>query len=133
MADDLTLWRNDRLLSSVILLVGLHSCALGSALLIAPRFALAAAGFADPDSIFFPSQSGIFLLILSFCYLRALTVPSFVWTILVSKTLAVAFLLVHLMLPGTRPILWLAAAGDATMLAAVVFALRRHRRGAPAA
>ena len=130
MDDDLSRWKDDTLLWWMILLVGIHSCVLGLAMLLAPRLILATFGFAPSASIFFPSQSGIFLLILGVCYLRALVVPSFVWTILVSKALAVLFLLVHVAFLDAPPIIWAAAAGDAAMLAAVAVLLHRHgRRG----
>ena len=76
---------------------------------------------------FFPSQSGLFLVILGACYLRALAEPGFVVTILLSKACAVGFLLVHVVFLGAPPIMWAAAAGDAGMLVAVGYLLRRHR------
>lgn len=128
MDDDLIRWKSDTLLWWLILLVGIHSCVLGLVMLFAPRFILATFGFPATVPIFFPTQSGIFLLILGLCYLRALVVPSFVWTIVVSKALAVLFLLVHVAFLGAPPIIWAAGAGDAAMLVAVAVLLRRHRR-----
>lgn len=128
MDDDLIRWKADKLLWWLIFLVGCHSCALGLVMLFAPRFMLATFGFPASTPIFYPSQSGIFLLILGVLYLRALVVPSFVWTIFVSKALAIAFLFVHVAFLGAPSIIWAAGAGDAAMLAAVAVMLARHRR-----
>lgn len=132
MDGDLRLWKEDRLLRLLIALVGVHSLVLGTAMLVATRFLLATFGFPAEGSIFFATQSGVYLVILGVLYLGALSVPPFVWSIVLSKTLAVIFLLVHAAFAGAPPIIWLAAAGDAGMLAAVVVLLLRHRRLAAA-
>lgn len=108
-----------RLHRPAVLLVGLHSCVLGLLMLLAPRFTLGLMGYGDPGDLFFPSQSGIFLLILGVCYLLALREPALVTVILVSKAMAVAFLVAHAAFLGAPPVIAAAAAGDAGMLAAV--------------
>ncbi|MCM2315542.1 MAG: hypothetical protein NDJ92_10370 [Thermoanaerobaculia bacterium] len=128
MDADLIRWKNDKLLQLVILLVGIHSCVLGLAMLFATRRMVETLGFAPSVPAFFPSQSGIFMLILGLFYLRALAEPAYVWTILVSKALAVAFLLMHVLFVAAPPIIWAACAGDAAMLVAVAIMVRRHRR-----
>ena len=120
----------DRLTRTVILLIGLHSCALGLLMLLLPLWTLRLMGFGDPGSAFFPSQSGIFLLILGVCYLGALRRPALVFVILVSKALAVAFLVVHAAFLGAPAVVGAAAAGDAAMLAAILWARHRARRAA---
>ncbi len=127
MDADLTRWKNDKLLRLLILLVGIHSFILGVAMLFATRFMVATLGFATSTPPFFPSQSGIFMLILGLFYLYALVEPSFVWTIIVSKAFAVMFLFVHVIFLAAPPIIWAAGAGDATMLIAVALMLRRHQ------
>ena len=128
MDDDLIRWRADRPLHWLILLVGTHSCLLGVLMLGAPRTVLGILGFPASVPLFFPSQSGIFLLVLGLCYLRATTRPSYVFVILLSKALAVPFLVVHAVFFAAPPIIWAAAAGDALMLAAVGLLLYRHHR-----
>lgn len=131
MDDDLTRWTSDKPLRWLILLVGAHSCLLGLAMLLAPRLMAEALGFEASVPVFFPSQSGIFMLILGVFYLRAIADPAYVWTILVSKALAVAFLLMHVLFLSAPPIIWAAGAGDAAMLAAVALLVRRNRRPGP--
>ena len=117
--------RTGRILPLVVLLVGLHSCVLGLLMLLLPRWTLGLMGYGQPGDLFFPSQSGIFLLILGVCYLLALREPALVAVIVVSKALAVAFLVAHVAFLGAPPIIGAAAAGDAAMLAAVLWARRR--------
>jgi hypothetical protein len=131
MADDLRRWYDDKPLRILIALIGVHSLVLGIALLTATRLFLSTFGFDAAGSIFFPTQSGVFLLIMGVLYVSAVRVPQLVWTILLSKGFAVPFLLVHLLVLNGPPSLWLALAGDAGMLLAVVLLLLRHQ-GVPA-
>lgn len=126
MDGDLTRHGEERLLRWLILIVGVHSCVLGAAMLLAPGYVLSMLGYAPAGPLFFPSQSGIFLVILGVCYLRALVEPSFVWTIVVSKGLAIAFLLTHLVFLSAPPIIWAAAAIDGAFFVATVILVRRQ-------
>ncbi len=54
---------------ALIVLVALHSAAVGAALSLFPRFAMALGGFGEATSTFFPRQAGIFHLVLAFGYL----------------------------------------------------------------
>lgn len=98
-------------------------------MLAAPALMARLFGFGDSVPVFFPSQSGIFLTVLGLCYLTALVEPSFVWTILVSKALAVVFLVVHVAFLSAPRIILGAAAGDAGMLLMMMAAMARA--GAP--
>ena len=122
---------SDGPLRLVVLLVGLHSVVLGLLLLFLPLWTLGLMGFGDPGPPFFPSQAGIFLLILGVCYLLALREPALVRVIVVSKAFAVAFLAVHAAFLGAPPVIAAAAAGDAAMLAAVLWARRRASISSP--
>jgi len=53
----------------LILLVSLHSVAVGAVLSLFPRFGLAFAGFGEAIPTFFPRQAGVFHLVLAFGYL----------------------------------------------------------------
>lgn len=131
-ADRLTWGKGDALMRGLILLIGIHSCALGLLMLFAPRFMLQLFGFPEPVPTFFPSQSGVFLLILGVCYLLALTDPALVKVILISKLFAVVFLFVHSVFLVAPPSVWAAAVGDAAMLAALSAAMfHRYHLGRP--
>lgn len=123
--------RSSQWVRILIGLIGVHSVVLGLGMLLWPRFFLGRLGFAGAIPIFFPSQSGIFLLILGVCYLWALSEPALVKVILLSKAGAVGFLVVHAAFLGAPPIIWAAAAGDAGMLAALGAALYWRRRTSP--
>ncbi len=128
MADRLAHWQGDWMLPCLVGLIGIHSCVLGVIMLVAPRFMLNMFGFSESIPIFFPSQSGIFLLILGICYLRALIEPAMVKVIVLSKAFAVPFLFIHAAFLSAPPSMWAAGAGDATMLVIVCVVLARHRR-----
>ncbi|OGG45202.1 MAG: hypothetical protein A3F84_07485 [Candidatus Handelsmanbacteria bacterium RIFCSPLOWO2_12_FULL_64_10] len=96
-------------------------------MLFAPHFMVRVFGFSQTASIFFPSQGGIFLLILGVCYLLALREPALVKVILISKAFAVVFLFAHAAFLSAPPSIWAAAAGDTAMLVALSAALFKRR------
>ncbi len=112
-----------RLRPFVIGAIGCHSLLLGIGMLCWPAPLCLRFGFDTGGSTFYASQSGIFLVILGLCYLRALLVPALGEVIIISKAAAVAFLVVWAVRTGP-PILWAAAAGDAAMLGAALFCRR---------
>ncbi len=120
--------KRDPLVRGLIWFIGVHSSVLGIVMLLAPRFMLRTFGFPETVPVFFPSQSGIFLLILGVCYLLALREPAFVRVILISKAFAVIFLFTHAAFLSAPPIIWAMFAGDGTMLVALSAALVRRRR-----
>ena len=110
--------------------VALHSLLLGSLMLVCPGRVLALTGWKCEGSLFFPSQSGLFLLILGCGYAAGIRHRPFAWFIVASKSAAVAFLVVQYFL-GNAPVLLLpVAALDGVMGAAVAVAVRREARGA---
>lgn len=117
----------------ILTAVALHSLGLGALMLLVPTAMLRTSGFPAPDSAFYPSQSGIFLVILGVCYALALFERPLLKVIVVSKALAVLFLGVHAACLGAPGIIWAAAAGDAAMLAAVLATTRAddNRAAAP--
>jgi hypothetical protein len=117
--------RLDRLL---IAAVGLHSLVLGTALLVHPAWILGMAGWQYDGPLFFPAQSGIFLLILGGAYLAGIRHRPFAWLLVASKAAAVTFLLVEYAL-GNGPVLLLpAAVFDGLMGLAVAVAVIRCDR-----
>ena len=86
----------------VISLVALHSIALGWAMLLYPRWTLALCGWEYAGGTFFPAQSGLFLLLLGGAYAAAIQRRSFAWFLVVSKAVAVVFLIAE-NFRGTAP------------------------------
>lgn len=123
----------------VLIVIALHSLALGSALLVAPLSAVRFCGWEVGGPVFFPSQVGIFLMVLASAYAAAVRYRPFAWLLVLSRAVAVPFLVVHYCL-GTAPgVLLGAAALDALMGLLVVRILIRsghrppyhHRDGGP--
>lgn len=97
-------------------------------MLFVPGLMLRFLGFVEPVPLFFPSQSGIFLLILGICYLLALVRPSFEIIIPLSKVLAIIFLTVHAVFLSAPSMIWAADIGDLLMCVAFSGALYRRNR-----
>ena len=107
----------------LVAFIAIHSCILGCAILFAPNAILSSFGFAPQDP-FFPSQTGVFMLILGICYLASLKIPQLILVLLISKAAAVLFLMIHAVFLEAPLVVWLAAAGDASMLGALLLTLR---------
>ena len=121
------------LLRLVVLLVGVHSLLLGLTMLVAPLAFTSFVGFPPAGSAFFPAQAGAFLVALGVCYLLALGNRSLIWTILVSKGVAVVFLFTQALFLGAPPSVLAAGLGDLAMLLATLGALTIERRRATTA
>ncbi len=79
----------------IISVVSVHSLAMGAALCFAPTLFLHKTGWPYAERFFFPSQSGVFLIILAGGYFAALRYYRMVYFILLSKVVAVVFLGTH--------------------------------------
>jgi len=122
----------------IVAAVALHSIALGAAMLFFPTGTLNAFGWPYEGSTFFPSQSGIFLLLLGVSYVGGVYHLQFAFFLVGSKACAVVFLLVQHYANEAQGLLLEAAAGDAIMCLAVAAALlmeyrSRRRSTCPAA
>ena len=112
-----------------VLVVAVHSLALGAILTFKPSLFLEAAGWPSADNLFFPSQSGIFLVILGGGYCAALKYPRMVYFILFSKVVAISFLgTPYFFLNAPRPVLS-AFLGDSAFTVLLVLVILLNRRG----
>lgn len=105
----------------VVAAVALHSVLLGVLMLAMPLRLLALVGWSYEGSRFFPAQSGLFLLILGVVYAAAIWRRSLVPVIVMSKAMAVVFLVGETIAGQCPPIVYATAAGDATMAALVLW------------
>jgi hypothetical protein len=120
----------------LVVLVALHTFAVGAALTFATEWTLSFGGFPDGTPVFFPRQGGAFHIVVAVGYLLEYSRNRGVTLMLFAKTLAVVFLGASLFLAGEHA--WsvgLSAVGDGAM-ALVVAAVHarvgreRARRGA---
>jgi hypothetical protein len=112
-----------------VVLVALHSLAIGVVLLFLTEWGLAFGGFHDVRPLFFPRQAGAFHLVVAAAYLYDYLVHGRVTVMVMTKCLAVVFLCG---VSALTPVPWLvplSALGDGLMAALAVF-VHRGARGA---
>lgn len=113
----------------LVVLVAIHSAAVGIVLLGAPRWAAAIGGWGDVDSTFFIRQGGAFHIVVAAGYLMEYFRHRTVGLLLTAKTLATFFLVFSWLADISGPwALPFAALGDALM-AVVVFWAHRGMKG----
>jgi hypothetical protein len=119
----MALVREPRVLKGVVLLVSMHSLVLGMIMLLFPRSFPHIFGFPASSGIFWQSQSGIFLMVLGIVYFMAYREAersrTLVKLLVLSKGLAVLFLLTHWLFLAAPDSIALAAVGDGVMGACV--------------
>lgn len=110
-----------------VLLVALHSLAIGVVLLFLTEWGLAFGGFHDVRPLFFPRQAGAFHVVVAAAYVYDLHVHGRVTVMVMTKSLAVAFLCGVSLLTTVPWLVPLSALGDAVMAGLAVFVHRRAR------
>lgn len=102
---------------ATILLVAGHSAILGAAMLFQPAITLEFCGWDYQGPMFFPAQSGVFLILSSGVFLAAIRHRKLICFIIASKGAAVVFLVSQhfLLSPAAPAAILLAAAGDGIM------------------
>ncbi len=121
----------DRLLSAWVVLVALHSYAVGTFLLFATEWGARFGGFGAVSPLFFARQAGIFHFVLATAYLVERFVHGGVVVLLMAKATAVVFLLAMWALGVDAWSIPLSAVGDAAMgVASFVLARRASARPA---
>jgi len=105
---------------ALIILVALHSAAIGLGALAATEWGLKFGGFAGASPLFFPRQVGVFHFVAASAYLIEYFQYRGVTILITAKTIAVVFLLTMM---AMEPLPWVvpfSAAGDALMVLAVL-------------
>jgi hypothetical protein len=105
-----------RLAGPFVVLVALHSVAIGAALALFPRWSTAFGGFDPATAGFFTRQGGAFHLVLGAAYALEWRVSGTMRLMLLAKASATVFLLATLLGGGAPWAVALSAAGDAAML-----------------
>lgn len=108
-----------RVKTAVVGIVAAHSIVLGLAMLFRPVETMRLSGWEYEGPTFFPSQSGVFLLLLGMAYAIGARQRAFAKFLVASKTVAVAFLVSRYLTGAAPDAALLAAAIDGVMGAAV--------------
>jgi len=112
---------------ALVVLVALHSLVVGLFLTFATDWGARFGGFGEVRPLFFPRQAGAFHFVVAMVYLVELFRYRGVLLLVLTKSAAVVFLgLTVLLVSGAPWVVPLSAAGDAAMGLAV-FLLRRAR------
>lgn len=122
-------WR--RAERTLVVLIALHSAAIGLVALFATTWGLRLAGFEGARPLLFPRQVGIFHLLAACAYSIEYFRYRGVSILLTSKGLAVAFLAAIALVEELPRLIPLAAAGDAAMAIAVMAVRARTTPGLP--
>jgi hypothetical protein len=118
-----------RVLSAWVVLVALHSYAVGVFLLFATEWGARFGGFGAVSPLFFAKQAGIFHFVLATAYLVERFVHGGVVVLILAKATAVAFLVAMWALGVDAWSVPLSAAGDAAMGIATFLLARRAPGG----
>jgi len=98
-----------------VLAVAAHSVALGVCLLTFPNWTLGLVGWDYTGSVFWPRQSGLFLIILGVAYGAAVRFRPLVWLLVASRASAFVFLMAHALWLDAPRLAVLLGVGDGLM------------------
>ena len=119
-----------RLNQILIILVALHSFILGAVMLVLPMATMRFFGWEYQGPMFYPAQTGVFLILLAVAYVAGIWQSAFAWFLVLSKAVAVIFLLSEYFFVEVDPprTLLLAALLDGAMGILVAIGLRWKKR-----
>ena len=120
----------DRLLSTVLWLVALHSIVMGLALIAQPALLMKLSGFSSECERFFPAQGGVFHILMAVAYIMGATnIEKYyyltVFSIIV-KGLATLFLMIYCFAVEFKWIVLLSGIGDGVMGLMIFLALQNY-------
>jgi hypothetical protein len=102
-------------LNYFVLAVATHSVVVGLCLLCFPMWTLKMVGWQYDGEVFWPSQAGLFLIILGSAYAAAIRYRPLIWLLIFSKFSAIAFLIAHVLFLDAPKLVALLGAGDGAM------------------
>jgi hypothetical protein len=122
----------DKLLSTVLVLVAIHTLAIGLILIAQPAVLMEFAGFNPDCNHFFPAQGGAFHLIIFVVYLMGAThIEKYRYFIVLSifiKAFATFFLLIYCFAAEFKWVVFLSGIVDGAMGLMIFLALRHYLR-----
>jgi len=116
-------------LERVLVVIALHSLAVGLFLTLATEWGARFGGFPSPVPLFFPRQAGAFHFVVAAIYLVEYFRYRGVGLLVMTKSIAVVFLFLTALLESVPWVVPLSGIGDGLMAGAVV--LFRRARGLP--
>ena len=122
----------DKLLSTVLVLVAIHSLAFGLTLIAQPAVLMDFAGFNPDCDHFFPAQGGVFHLLMFVVYLMGATqIEKYHYFIVLSifiKAVATLFLVMYCFAAEFKWIVFLSGIGDGSMGLMIFLAFQHYLR-----
>ena len=122
----------DKLLSTVLGLVAIHSLAMGLTLIAQPAVLMAFAGFGSDYERFFPAQGGVFHLLMFVVYLMGAThIEQYYYFIVFSifvKAVATFFLTIYCFAAEFKWIVFLSGIADGVMGLMIFLAFQYYLR-----
>jgi hypothetical protein len=122
----------DKLLSTVLVLVAIHTLTIGLILIAQPAVLMEFAGFNPDCNHFFPAQGGAFHLIIFVVYLMGAThIEKYRYFIVLSifiKALATFFLLIYCFAAEFKWVVFLSGIVDGVMGLMIFLAFRHYLR-----
>ena len=120
----------DKLLSTVLWLVALHSISVGLALIAQPALLMKLSGFSSSCERFFPTQGGVFHMLMAAAYVMgASNIKKYHYLIVFSiivKAVATLFLIVYCFAVEFKWIVLLSGIGDSVMGLMIFLALQNY-------
>jgi len=120
----------DKLLSTVLWLVALHSIAIGLVLIAQPALLMKLSGFSPECDRFFPTQGGVFHILMALAYVMGATnIKKYHYLIVFSiivKAVATLFLMVYFFTIEFKWIVLLSGIGDGIMGLIIFLALQNY-------
>ena len=120
----------EKLLSTVLWLVALHSIAMGLALIAQPTLLMKLSGFSSECERFFPAQGGVFHILMAVAYVMGATdIEKYHYLIVFSiivKALATLFLIIYCFAVEFKWIVLLSGIGDGVMGLIIFLALENY-------
>ena len=122
----------DKLLSTVLGLVAIHSLGMGLILISQPAVLMKFAGFNPDCDHFFPTQGGVFHLLMFVVYLMGAThiekYHHFIVFSIFVKTVATFFLMIYCFAAEFKWVIFLSGIGDGVMGLMIFLAFQHYLR-----
>ena len=119
-----------KLLKGTLYIVAGHSFFVGLMLIVQPRVLMTLSGFVNGYERFFPTQAGVFHIVMAVCYYNAGMDPEknrpLISFSITAKAIATVFLLSYYLIADAKPVILVSAIGDGLMGLLIYMLARNH-------